>query len=207
MDTVEPPAPNTKFVGREKEYLREYNQRNKERQRIRKKEWRENNRIKKAEADKHWRETNKERVAKNVKAYQQSHKPQVNATNRRWQLRNREQYLKLHRKVQNAYYASHREYYKAKASERRARLAAAAVNLKGILSFVERMKAKPFCLCYYCGRKVTSSKIHFDHIVPLSKGGAHSVENLCVSCSGCNQAKYNKPIQAWVKMGQQIFSL
>ena len=163
--------------------------------------------LRKSEADKRWRQVNKSKVAKAVKAYQQSHKAQVNATNKRWQLRNRKQHLESHRKAQISYYQKHKAYYKAKAVIRKARLAAASVNLKSILSFVERTKAKPFAICYYCEARVPSDKIHFDHIIPLSKGGQHSVENICVSCSACNQEKHNKSIQAWVRIGQQVFAL
>lgn len=162
---------------------------------------------KKSEADKRWRKANKARVAKTVKAYQQSHKAQVNATNKRWQLRNRKEHLKSHRKAQRDYYATHKDYYKAKALIRKVRLSVAAVNLKSLLDFVKQTKAKAFCFCYYCGSKVSSKSIHFDHIVPLSKGGAHAVENLCVSCADCNQSKHDKPIQAWVRIGQQVLAL
>ena len=167
----------------------------------------EEQRLLKSQADKRWRQANKARVARTVKAYQQSHKAQVNATNKRWQLRNRKEHLKSHRKAQSDYYSKHRAYYQEKVKARRALLAKAAVNMTGILEFVERTKAKQFCSCYYCEGKVSSSKIHFDHIVPLSKGGSHSVDNLCVSCADCNQTKHNKPIQAWVRIGQQVLAL
>ena len=167
----------------------------------------ETKRQRKAKQDRRWRDANKEHVAKTVKAYQQSHKSQVNATNKQWQLRNRKEHLKSHRKAQRDYYSKHREYYRTKAKERRALRRKAVVNLAGILNFMERVKEKSLSICYYCEGKVHSDKIHFDHIVPLSKGGAHSVENLCVSCADCNQSKYDKPIQAWVRIGQQILSL
>ena len=40
--------------------------------------------------------------------------------------------------------------------------------------------------CVYCG---STGNIHVDHVVPLAKGGAHSVGNLQPLCASCNGAK------------------
>ncbi|WP_407695941.1 HNH endonuclease [Sphaerimonospora thailandensis] len=50
--------------------------------------------------------------------------------------------------------------------------------------------------CRYCGRRVHTrrkgpGKLHFDHVIPWSKGGRHAVENLVVSCQRCNLRKSN----------------
>ncbi|EKX46463.1 hypothetical protein GUITHDRAFT_152362 [Guillardia theta CCMP2712] len=39
--------------------------------------------------------------------------------------------------------------------------------------------------CQYCGSPATT----LDHIVPKSKGGQHSWENLVAACSSCNKKK------------------
>lgn len=43
--------------------------------------------------------------------------------------------------------------------------------------------------CQYCGRGVPSHAFTYDHIVPRSRGGGTSWENIVVSCLPCNQAK------------------
>lgn len=45
-------------------------------------------------------------------------------------------------------------------------------------------------MCFQCPRQ----KLHVDHIVPLSRGGEHSRENLQALCQPCNQWKYNRLI-------------
>ena len=43
--------------------------------------------------------------------------------------------------------------------------------------------------CYLCGLPVDVSDMHFDHVVPVSRGGRHQFDNLRVTHSWCNQRK------------------
>lgn len=46
--------------------------------------------------------------------------------------------------------------------------------------------------CFHCGivlDKETPRAIHLDHIIPLSKGGQHTLSNVKWSCADCNMKK------------------
>ncbi|WP_438811081.1 HNH endonuclease [Rhodobacter flavimaris] len=48
-----------------------------------------------------------------------------------------------------------------------------------------------FC-CQYCGSK---GDLTFDHVVPRSRGGITSWENVVAACAPCNLRKANKPLK------------
>lgn len=47
-------------------------------------------------------------------------------------------------------------------------------------------------ICFYCGEKVTPESSTLDHLVPQSKDGKHTKENLKTSCLVCNSIKSGK---------------
>lgn len=53
----------------------------------------------------------------------------------------------------------------------------------------ERIWERDNGICHICGGVVERSEVHFDHIVPISKGGLHCEENIAVSHAICNVRK------------------
>jgi 5-methylcytosine-specific restriction endonuclease McrA len=44
--------------------------------------------------------------------------------------------------------------------------------------------------CYlWCKRELARSEITFDHVIPLARGGSHTMDNLRVACKSCNSRK------------------
>ncbi len=43
--------------------------------------------------------------------------------------------------------------------------------------------------CQYCSKNVTISNATIDHVIPKSRGGGHTWENLVIACSKCNGKK------------------
>lgn len=61
----------------------------------------------------------------------------------------------------------------------------------------ERIFARDDYTCRYCGdRGVT---LQCDHVIPVTRGGDHSDENLVTACEPCNRAKRDKivSIEEW----------
>lgn len=50
--------------------------------------------------------------------------------------------------------------------------------------------------CAYCGD--TGGPFDIDHVVPYSRGGVSTADNLCVACKPCNQAKGAKLLAEWL---------
>ena len=45
--------------------------------------------------------------------------------------------------------------------------------------------------CAYCGKR--QKRLTKDHIIPVSKGGAHTIENIVPACKSCNSKKNAGP--------------
>lgn len=46
--------------------------------------------------------------------------------------------------------------------------------------------------CYYCRVPLTPTETHIDHMTPLSKGGALTIDNLVIACGDCNRMKFTR---------------
>lgn len=64
---------------------------------------------------------------------------------------------------------------------------------RAIAAIYKRAASKASIKCYLCRNRIPIGKRHVDHIIPLSKGGSHSPENLAIACAFCNVSKGNKP--------------
>jgi len=62
--------------------------------------------------------------------------------------------------------------------------------------------------CQYCGKRLTHQTGTIDHIVPVSRGGAHRWDNVVVSCKKCNNKKDNKtPKEARMALETDLYTL
>lgn len=53
--------------------------------------------------------------------------------------------------------------------------------------------------CPYCGKSLSNTNCHIDHIIPISKGGSHSITNIIPCCSNCNHKKSASHIEEWIE--------
>ena len=55
--------------------------------------------------------------------------------------------------------------------------------------------------CQYCGTALPASELTLDHVMPRSRGGSSTWENLVACCHTCNRKKGNRtPIEAGMKL-------
>jgi 5-methylcytosine-specific restriction endonuclease McrA len=100
--------------------------------------------------------------------YRKAHLLHCRELSRRWK--------RIHKDKTNSYWHSYRS------------------KLKG--SFIEDVDRlivfeKDNGICYLCNQLVDPSNWHLEHMVPISRGGTHSYENVRVSHPMCNWEKGN----------------
>ena len=57
------------------------------------------------------------------------------------------------------------------------------------LNLRKRIIERDGLYCVYCDDDLSNSEIHMDHVIPESKGGETTYNNLQVTCRKCNLAK------------------
>lgn len=51
--------------------------------------------------------------------------------------------------------------------------------------------------CVYCDSG--EGPFHLDHVVPVSRGGSNSIDNLVVACAACNLSKGDRTPEEWCR--------
>ena len=58
--------------------------------------------------------------------------------------------------------------------------------------------------CQFCGHRFESEDLTFDHVIPRSRGGKTTWENIVTACVPCNKAKSDRtPAEAHMKLLKQ----
>ncbi len=154
---------------------------------------------------KQYRENPKIRQAHNLRSHnwrKENHEKQL-ACQRKWAQENRERVNALARQC----YHRHKEMRQARS--RKYRQENPEIGAAGARRYYARMAQVTVCpiddeaifelynhTCIYCG---TTQDLTLDHIVPISKGGAHRETNLVVACRSCNASKKAKSLMAWIQ--------
>jgi hypothetical protein len=136
-----------------------------------KKKWYAANRIHDIELSRKWQKENEKRVSENKK---------------QWRLNNAERDKENHKR----YVSENRDKYRMYDKNRRARKigSCGAVSVKEW----EELKKKHNNKCLCCGRD--DVKLTMDHVIPISKGGPNTIDNIQPLCKSCNCSKHAKHI-------------
>jgi 5-methylcytosine-specific restriction endonuclease McrA len=149
------------------------------------KHYRENNLEKTRELTRLWKESNPISVALNRQLWKLQNPEKVAISNKSYYERNREQFSE----IAKAWRANNPEKVAGFRAAHRARKNAAITY---VISAKDLWHLKHDS-CLYCGNPAK----HLDHIIPLSRGGNHSIGNLAPACVRCNTSKNNKTIMEW----------
>jgi 5-methylcytosine-specific restriction endonuclease McrA len=142
---------------------------------------------------KQWAAENSQRRRQIVRAWDERNRERKCASGRALNRRKYYADLKLSRATlrKNAalYRERHPEIVKARAKRAKARRRATVLGVQVDGVDFDQIKARDKMVCHLCKKVVSDKDLHFDHVIPLTKGGAHSHENIAVSHRWCNQTK------------------
>lgn len=140
-----------------------------------------------------WREANKEKIREYNKAYREAHPDRVKAFKTAWRKNNCEK----RNQIQRVWRKANPE--KGRDDNRKYRALKRTTQ-------VERINEKVVYLrddwkCQYCKKRVNKGLkwphpmcASLDHIIPLSKGGAHIYSNVQLTHLSCNASKQNNAL-------------
>jgi 5-methylcytosine-specific restriction endonuclease McrA len=172
-----------------------------------------------------WREENSEKMRAYLRAYYITNKEKLLDRARKWDKANPEKAAAYSRKWKGAtpekVHESYRNYYEAnkekeierslkwqKEHPERGRLSQhrRRTRLKGKGDYtIDELKAQfeqQEGFCFYCGELLYASfnkDIHVDHMIPLSRGGSNTIENIVISCATCNLRKGTKTSEEFTR--------
>lgn len=69
------------------------------------------------------------------------------------------------------------------------------LQFKGTKWLKNEIKKRDKYCCYICGRLLNDNEITLDHIVPKSKGGKDTFDNLATCCFYCNNLKADMSLE------------
>lgn len=135
-----------------------------------------------------WRKNNAENIKQKQRAKYLNERETRLASNREYYRKNSERII-----AQKAEYNKANPEVKRKASlKRRVSIAGNGLYLISDKE-IQKIYNSP---CFYCG---SFEKIQADHVIPISRGGSHSIGNLVSCCYKCNPSKGDKTIMEWRK--------
>lgn len=164
--------------------------------------YREGTKAHKAALDKAYREANRERIRAQRKAYREANAERIRASHRA--------YRDQHKAARKAY--DQERYTQNGAAIRKHVAAYRRANPEKIVVAKERYRRRLHEAarndltpaqwrtiqdafdhrCAYCGKR-RKGKLTQDHILPLSKGGSHTMSNVVPACHSCNAKKHAGP--------------
>lgn len=162
-----------------------------------------------------WYLRNKERrkgLYQKITTNDPSRKLQMSEYGKRWRAANRDKTKRYWEARKPKWYQARKNYKFDRdlaliryARKRAARAKAPLGDRKEIELWVRYWRNRAEVSCHWCRGKFPPSKCHSDHIIPISRGGAHARSNLCIACAPCNLKKHAKMPAQWASERNEVF--
>lgn len=136
----------------------------------------------------------KAKKAEQDRKYVQNNRNKINQYHNQWQKENRDKVRVYHRNWYAENYPLQRARMLANIHKRRARILANGNNT--LTKEDIELLFSTTNSCSYCS--ATGVKLTLDHIVPISRGGTNSPDNIALACGHCNSSKGNKTLDEWL---------
>jgi len=135
-----------------------------------------------------------------VKEYTQNNKEKKNAYQRQWRAKNKDKVIVYNQTFANknpeAVKISQRKYGQNNPELVRNKSAIRRARKRNNGDFLITKKELAWLYkqpCFYCG----GAAEHLDHVMPISRGGRHSIGNLVPACAKCNLEKSDRLVIEW----------
>ena len=170
-----------------RESLRKSRIKHLEQRRLDNKVWREKNSDSLRESKRNYVINNREKVRQSKRRYYEENKERLLKISKEHRSKNKDRYTEMEKKWR----AENKELVRTMNRNRKARIK----NAEGrhTKNDIEKIFLLQKGRCAGCGLKLSKSKYHVDHIVPLILGGSNWPSNLQVMCQHCNTSKGGKP--------------
>jgi len=152
----------------------------------------------------HWQASNPEAVrAKSLKYSRADHGRANNRKYRQehaherqlWARETRKSNPDRYRAYWTQWYEGNRESSSFRTKARRARIRSNSDGVEFSLRDWQRLVRRYRGCCAYCG--VKAEPVYMDHVVPLARGGRHSIGNVLPVCFYCNSTKHSMLLSVW----------
>lgn len=148
------------------------------------------------EKNRKYREENREKIYKQQAKYREKNIEKIRARNRRYNRARRNIKRELARLIAWSSKLSieeKRAMWRIQSERRRSRKAAVEATLTK--DEWEEIKNEYNNCCAYCGE--SENGLQQDHVIPVSKGGPYTAENIVPACISCNSSKSDKLLSEW----------
>lgn len=152
---------------------------------------------------KEYYQKNRDVILKKIKAYADKNCEKIAADNKRWREVNKEslkikasEYYEANKEAKNKYKSEWAKKNRHRCNENYRRRILMEKQLPSTLTKYQWEEIKKYFngACAYCGRK---SPLTVDHVLPVTKGGELSINNVVPACKSCNSSKATHTLMEW----------